>query len=177
MRDWKSIPKQKLLVENGEIGDCYRCCVAAVIGVPAEEVPHFVRDYKGYDADAQRWLVARGWLMLEGSVSQIWIPQWHGDNFHYPMIVSGPTVRSKSSSNTHAVVYLDHKLVYDPHPSEAGILAETRYKTIIPYPDRKSPAVILSLQNILKENKDNDEKKLAMRDLRKAIKAWEREQK
>jgi hypothetical protein len=58
---WKSIPKQTLLVEDGEIGDCWRCCIAAVLGVPATEVPHFLRNEDGtvnhnVDADTQRWL-------------------------------------------------------------------------------------------------------------------------
>ena len=122
MRDWKAIPKQTLLVENGEFGDCWRCCIAAIIGREATNLPHWMRDAEHAEADTQRWLKERGWIMIEAA--KMWVPQWHGDSHYWPFIVYGPTVRSKTSRDTHAVVKLGQEIVYDPHPSEAGLLAE-----------------------------------------------------
>lgn len=134
-RNWKDIPKQTFLVENGEIGDCFRCCVAAVIGRGAEEVPHFCRKEDGShnhndDADAQRWLNAQGYLLIcvsaSGGREVVKYPCWHEDveKFPPPVVISvGPTCRSKGRGKYHAVVTRGNDLLYDPHPSEAGLTA------------------------------------------------------
>mgnify|MGYP006969512352 CR=1 FL=1 len=130
---WDAIPKQTLLHENGEFGDCWRCCIAAVLGMPAESVPHFGVDVSGKpnrkdDADTQRWLAESGYCMLyANSVAcrrSLWMPMWYGDDVKKPpIIVCGPTIRSKTDADHHAVVEIGSELVYDPHPSEAGLLA------------------------------------------------------
>lgn len=133
--DWAAIPKQTFLTEEGKIGDCWRCCVAAVLGLPAEEVPHFVMTADGKhnhndDADTQRWLNGRGLQMClvssYGGREALRYPCWHEDVEKFPppvVIAVGPTVRSKSRGHYHAVVMRGNELLYDPHPSEAGITA------------------------------------------------------
>lgn len=134
-RNWKSIPKQTCLVENGVIGDCWRCCIAAVLGLPAEQVPHFMRKDDGTrnfndEPDTQRWLNDRGYQLVGvrsiGGREVVRYPCYHedADQFPTPVVISvGPTNRSKGRGSNHAVVAQSDKVLYDPHPSEAGLTA------------------------------------------------------
>lgn len=135
-RDWKAIPKQTHLVENGVIGDCWRCCIAAVLGLPAEEVPHFGSGDDGKwnhqcDYDTQKWLNDRGYVItyasaVGGSRSAFCLPCYSADSDicdSIPLIACGPTQRSKGLGKHHAVVMVGRDIVYDPHPSEAGLTA------------------------------------------------------
>lgn len=148
-RGWQDIPKQRLLVENGEIGDCWRCCIAAVVGVPAEDVPHFVAQRSGScDADTQAWLNERGFLMLhvegDGRGGQGGsFPRWGGRPFPEPAVIAcGPTQRSRGLGKHHAVVLVEGKIVYDPHPTDAGLTAIVERYFIFPVQknDRSLPA-------------------------------------
>ena len=123
------IPKQKFLVEDGVAGDCWSCCVAAILNIPREEVPHFLQEErdsgKTMDPNTQTFLNKRGWVMIwvKGHIE---FPRWGGDKgvdfIPQPIIECGPTIRSKKKGDHHAVVAINGELVYDPHPSEAGIL-------------------------------------------------------
>ena len=47
-----------------DIGDCWTCCIAMVMGLPYEEVPHFVKAQVWYGLDhfvsCWNWLGPRG---------------------------------------------------------------------------------------------------------------------
>ena len=47
---------------TGTVGDCWRACIASVIGCPIAEVPHFVRDHgdDGWFEATNAWLAAQG---------------------------------------------------------------------------------------------------------------------
>lgn len=132
-RDWASIPKQTFLVEDGKIGDCWRCCIAAVLGLPAEDVPHFLQGDDGEynpccDADTQRWLNGRGYVLTyaysQGRTQRaLGFPCYSKECPSVALIAAGPTPRSRGLGKHHAVVMLDGQIVYDPHPSEAGLTA------------------------------------------------------
>lgn len=126
--NWSEIPKQTLLKENGEVGDCWRCCVAALVGLPAEEVPHFLKDAVDnpsscdMDADTQEWLNQRGWYIAE--VKQCHFHRWARSGFLPPAVIAcGPTARSTKMGQHHAVIMRADELLYDPHPSGAGLTA------------------------------------------------------
>lgn len=132
---WKSVPKQTLLKENGEFGDCWRCCVAAIIGVPAIEVPHFCRDFgSSFDSETQKWLNARGWVMIEVMHgAPVALNIYASEKTDFPVMACGPTVRSVTPYQQHAVVNSVSwgRTIYDPHPSEAGLLAVTKRYLIV----------------------------------------------
>jgi hypothetical protein len=118
------LPKQKFLVENGATGDCWRCCVAAILQIPAEEVPHFLELEKDGGKDmhvaTQEWLSKRGYFMVCSDHYTVYglNKDWFDD---LPLIAAGPTERSKGLGKHHAVVMLKDEIVYDPHPSNAGL--------------------------------------------------------
>lgn len=98
---------------NGQHGDCLRACVASLIEVPAAEVPHvaqlFPNDARAAWNHLYDFLEARGYCYVPGRKTII-EGQYH--------IISGPSPRNKG---THAVIGLDGKIVFDPHPSRAGL--------------------------------------------------------
>lgn len=132
-----NLPKQTFLRSDdleAPPGDCWRCCVAAVLQMPAEHVPHFVAHNGGlhYEADTQTWLAVRGFTLIQCK-SRLQFPRMDGKPFSpLPVITCGPTPRSSRMGQTHAVVYFGGAMVYDPHPSEAGLTAITEEYIIVP---------------------------------------------
>ena len=117
--DW---PKQRHLGANaGEKipGDCWRCALAAILQIPADEVPHFLHEFPdgSLEADTQEWLNARGFVMVEGGT----VGGWAGKTPLIPELVCGPTVRTKAIGQHHAVVMAGYNLLYDPHPDNCGL--------------------------------------------------------
>lgn len=93
---------------GGRLGNCFQACVASVLDLPLEEVPHFIEfdDWvqlfynfvkdQGYSARRVNGLPEKG-----------------------TGIGTGPSPRSLAAA--HAVVVKDGKTVWDPHPSRAGV--------------------------------------------------------
>lgn len=138
---WKNVPKQTIFSDDPRGGDCYRCCIGAIIGRKAECIPHFLQisTEGGRDmiSGSNAWLAQNGfWLFNLGAVGEY---SFVGAS-HYasdpvppiPYIAVGPTIRSKNPHQTHTVVMAEGKVVYDPHPSEVGLLAETHRYLITP---------------------------------------------
>lgn len=146
-KDWSAIPKQTLLKENGQIGDCWRCCVAAIVGLPAEQVPHFLENEikdpsRSMDADTQEWLNQRGLMMVEASVFRF--HRWASSRFRLPAVIAaGPSPRSKKMGEHHAVIMREDKLLYDPHPSGTGLTYVSERYLIFPI-DFDLEAMVLS---------------------------------
>ena len=128
LRNWDSIPKQTIFSENGKVGDCWRCCVAAVLGLPSRDVPHFMADSGGrYDpfgeCRTQDWLALRGYGIVGVAGRRSFVFHRTRDTPVPPLISCGPTVRSSRMGQNHAVVTNGDELLYDPHPSNAGLTA------------------------------------------------------
>jgi hypothetical protein len=128
-------PKQTIFVDpdNPKVaGDCWRCCVATVLQLPASEVPHFLQiaidnGKSNEDAQTQAWLNVKGLFLLHSSGkgdSGMFYPYCDGRHWQDlpPIIACGPTTRSKHRGEHHAVVMQEGRTVYDPHPDETGLL-------------------------------------------------------
>lgn len=122
------LPKQTFLRDDarGIKGDCWRCCIAALLQVPAETVPHFLKDSPDdmYGA-TQKWLNERGLWLFNIPVGGIWHPGLYSEHDAPPIISCGPTPRSTAMHMTHAVITVNRKMVYDPHPDNNGLTAVT----------------------------------------------------
>lgn len=126
-------PKQQLLKdwskpESESHGDCWRCCVAAVIQMPVSEVPDFlgisIKTDRSMDCITQEWLNERGLVLLaSGYGHEFYAPRYHGNGPYIPVITTGPTPRSRKQGDYHCVVFMDEKMVFDPHPDESGLTA------------------------------------------------------
>jgi len=101
--------------EAGTYGDCFRACVASVLGVESGAVPHFLHDGGGTFPDDWmnrfvQWAESRGFIPYEFSASIITPPGYY--------IATGKSPRFDVG---HSVVMRNGRVVWDPHPSRDGI--------------------------------------------------------
>ena len=100
-----------------QYGDCMRACIASILDLPIATVPHFLRDAEGEPAafwnGVYDFIDARGYIYLPGYMK----PMPNFDGYH---IIGGPSPRGNGL--LHAVVGLNGQIVFDPHPSRAGLL-------------------------------------------------------
>lgn len=112
--------------ENGAIGDCFRCCIASLLSLPASEVPHFC-DYDWNDPDGGKWFRhLNEWLKPKGlCYVELAIPpnglwdwdEWASAGFSPYYVMSGQSPRAR-----HSVVAHKGEVVHDPHPSRVGLV-------------------------------------------------------
>ena len=108
----------------GQRGNCKQACLAAILGMPLSEVPHFVdseEDYEAQNRTMQLWLAERGWV-------SVWVPwnwigtEWLDTPANSLVIISGKSPRGDWG---HVVVGrlegINWHLVHDPHPSKTGL--------------------------------------------------------
>lgn len=119
---------QKILSdpENNIVGDCYRACLASLIPVPYDNIPHFAELYS-HDMfrEAREWLIDNYHIYT----LDIYLNDSQIDMFIIPE--SNCLIFGKSPRNgRHAVIGKVNgwgiEIIHDPHPSRAGLLAGTR---------------------------------------------------
>lgn len=111
--------------EEGQYGDCQRSVIASLLDLPASEVPHFCEIAK--DEPVAFWTLLQGFLRSKGFV-YLTVPARagaaffgdDGDVFHE---ISGPSPRG--GGVYHAVVGCNGEIVFDPHPSRAGLAGDS----------------------------------------------------
>lgn len=108
-------PVTQTILDTGDPtrqGNCLQAAVASMLDLPIDVVPHFVQQHEDGEGDwfdlLCDWLNTRGLRLLrEDPVA--------GEDY----LLFGRTVRG----TTHVVICRDGSLVWDPHPSRAGLLA------------------------------------------------------
>lgn len=101
-------------------GDCFRCCVAMVLGMEYEDVPRF------NEPEEERWVGNLSvWCREQGLSMLMLMPRqgtiWSHFFSHGLWIAGGPGPRGVD----HAVVYDGPDLLHDPHESKEGLLKVT----------------------------------------------------
>lgn len=108
------------------IGDCFPCCIASILELPRDEVPH-IYEGEGWTDETgaigmkrlQEWLAPRGLYFLEFSINADTLAGWVSFlNCHYTF--SGISPRGFR----HATVGYNGALAHDPHPSRDGVLPD-----------------------------------------------------
>lgn len=100
--------------------DCFKCCVASILELPYEEVPHFF-DYEAPDPNIgfrylERWLHERKqWPLFMSLVPVQARPEW---DYH---IVLGPARGRIDADEVHAVVHIGSGLCFDPRAGGKGV--------------------------------------------------------
>jgi hypothetical protein len=108
-------------------GDCLRACVATVLGLPLEDVPHFVQ-YIEHPAGTDRslwWWAMYGFCRWYG-----WAVGYNDDPLDPPKgwaLADGKSPRG----HMHVVVAYDGEVVFDPHPSRAGLTDITGWMPMV----------------------------------------------
>lgn len=122
------IPVDMTIVHNPpeSIGDCFPCCIASILEIPRNLVPH-VYDGEGYTDTTgevgmkrlRAWLATIGFYYFEFELDADKVDAWlDGFDCHY--IISGMGGRGVR----HVCVGFNGKIVHDPHPSRTGIVPD-----------------------------------------------------
>jgi len=119
-------------------GNCLEACYATLLGVPLSEVPD-PRNRARSDKEAfallperipalSAWVGSRGYARTCDTGSHVpgldYLP-WDAPLF---WIASGPSERGFQ----HATIYANDQLVFDPHPSNAGLLSVKLWTVLAP---------------------------------------------
>lgn len=109
-------------VNNGHpAGDCLRACVASILGIPPESVPHFAQYIDHPEGtDSLWWWALVGFCAAEGWTVTV------------AAKVGGPPGWSLADGwsprgHRHVCVAHDGLIVHDPHPSGSGLTAIERW--------------------------------------------------
>lgn len=107
-------------------GNCVAACVASILGLPLDRVPHFIEFGIAYGDSDDVQAVSSGnnwWAMMLGFLAGhgLWVTELEkvtdADPDEY-LLVAGMSPRGV----LHQVVYREGRLWHDPHPSRAGVL-------------------------------------------------------
>lgn len=96
-------------------GDCLRACVASVLDLDPNEVPHFVQYIEHPAGSEMLW-----WWALVGFCA------WHGWKARYQLGGDPPSGWSLADGlsprgHAHVCVAYDGEVMHDPHPSRGGL--------------------------------------------------------
>lgn len=120
----KPVSQTILHTDDGPPGDCFRACVASLLELAAEDVPHFVLNPRTWMRDCNAWLAQRGLVMVatEDRIRDVF---WRGCGRVYAIAAGksprGPwhhSVIARLGGTDEDPVW---EIVHDPHPSGAGI--------------------------------------------------------
>ena len=123
--------KQKFMhdPENGVFGDCYRTCLAGMLGMERDDVPHWVQtmDPNLWETEVQpkydKWLAERGLQELAIPVHTaelLEILEFQKSRSSQPTIAM-LVGKSKTGCN-HVVLVRDGKIIHDPAINDSGII-------------------------------------------------------
>ncbi len=110
--------KQQQLI-TGHKGDCFRACMATILGIPIDLVPNFcVEEPSGWLEMAQGWVRPYGYCLLPVQFN----PHMAKVLFETKPIgiLSGLTERGF----LHSVVCIGLEVVHDPHPEPVPFKAD-----------------------------------------------------
>jgi hypothetical protein len=100
---------------DAEHGNCVPACVASILELPLEAVPHFAALHGPYFMKQMRaWIEANGFELCYLNGAGTWPAGAH----------SIATGKSPRGDFLHSVVWKGRKMAHDPHPSRAGLIGE-----------------------------------------------------
>ncbi len=105
---------------KGTKGNCYQACIASWLGLPLSEVPNFIELGNAMYPAARAFLRDKGYCLLE-------LPKNRAPDVLY--MASGPAARGVY----HCVLMKGGDLVWDTHPSRAGLLSVEEVYVLTPY--------------------------------------------
>ena len=119
---------------KGEYGDCFRACIASLLEMDIQDVPHFLdgeNPYRWYE-ELSAWLGNMGLSYFDHPVDEPGINKWE----HLFSTINTPIYhemcgKSPRGNFDHSVIGCNGKVVFDPHPSRAGIKTIKSYGFII----------------------------------------------
>ena len=112
----------------GQFGDCFRACIASILDLPIEEVPHtmaydehLVEDGGQWYSHLNAWLKLRGKAYLSMNIDHEHPSTWF-QNIEHRVAVYHVLSGLGPRGHNHSVVACNGRMVWDPHPSRAGLV-------------------------------------------------------
>lgn len=117
----QTILHEPVLSYQGIYGNCLQAAIASFLGLPLDAVPHFVL-FAWYKPALELWARGRGMTVREKATTGI--PG-------FPCIVGGASERGIE----HVCIAAGGRIVWDVHPSRAGLVTITDAMWFEPWPD------------------------------------------
>lgn len=123
--------------ETGDRGDCMKCCIASLLELDYEDVPHFASMGDRWWIEYTNFLASLGWRIgsawftaseedataLTGYTQGYWLASVKSPRFSHP----------DGRPGTHMVVMRDGAIAWDPHPErEEGHLGFVDGEILVP---------------------------------------------
>ncbi len=102
--------------EGAEPGNCFAACVATLLDLELAEVPNFV----ALPENESWWLPFSKWCLERGLVPLRLEPSGISWAYNALIIANGQGPRGRR----HSVCWLDDAMVWDPHPSDDGLVED-----------------------------------------------------
>ena len=116
---------------NNSIGDCHRACIASVLELSIDDVPHFglLSSREGRIVELQ-FLAKYGYTIysIYGDGAMGNHPEMLNDDNEYYFAI-GPSPRDKTIS--HQVVCHKGEIVHDPHPDKSGLAGINHFEILL----------------------------------------------
>jgi hypothetical protein len=111
-------PDQTILADPAQpdvMGNCWQTCIAGILDLPLEEVPHFVQMHQSMadvEASTRHWAAGHGYAMVRLGILEV-----DANADHVLTLLCGESPRGVH----HAVIGRGTDVLHDPHPSKAGL--------------------------------------------------------
>lgn len=109
----------------GPEGNCLSACIASLLHLSVDDVPHFVIHEDAWKR-MQQWLYERGLYPYNFAVDDPLDAANTPDGYY---IITG---RSPSGPCQHCVVACGPVIVHDPHPKRAGLATRDEFLVLLP---------------------------------------------
>lgn len=121
---------------TGERGDCLKCCMASLLELDYDDVPHFASMGEMWWIEWTNWLAGRGWMLYNAwfSVADDDPTRLTGYTQGYWLAsVTSRRTRKDGSSISHMILMHDGEVAWDPHPlRDQGHLGFTEGQILAP---------------------------------------------
>lgn len=134
------VPVDQTILASDPIrkGNCVAACVATLLGIPLDRVPHFIEFGIAYGDSEDVAEVSHGnnwWAMMLGFLAGrgLWVvelEQFADAERDELLLVAGMSPRGV----VHQVIYKADRLWHDPHPSREGVLDVREILAVRPLP-------------------------------------------
>lgn len=126
---------RELTQTNTDPGNCWQTAIACVLDLEVEDVPNQVQiqaEKKHYSNFLNAFLL-KHYGVFYSEIPNYQIGGLNPPPGHYFYV--GPTIRSPNNGGVHHVVVAHgRRMVWDPHPSRAGLAQIDKWGILAPYP-------------------------------------------
>ena len=108
-------------------GNCLQACIASILELPLEDVPHFSLEEEWREA-RDNFLKQFDLYMIEVDAEACRKIGHHLYGYH---IIAGPAPGQPYDGLWHAVVGYNGEIVHDPHPKSRGLEKEVQWDIFV----------------------------------------------